>query len=176
MATEKQIAANRRNALKAGRPKGRKDNKTLEKEKMLRIIEQRYMAATDQLVNSRLSLARGQQFLFRIDKKEIIGPKGGLSYQNLPPKLVTEAWEIEEYISGLVQEGDHMDEKDPGAAYYYITTKEPVNMALDSIENRIYGKPKESLNLDVNVKFSLKGLADRRRAIELGNSHVKVLE
>lgn len=133
------------------------------------------MAATDVLVNSRLSLARGQQFLYRIDKKKVIGPKGGVSYQNLPPELVTAEWELQAYLEGLA-EGDISDDKDPSSAYYYLTTKEPVNAALDSIENRVHGRAKESLDVDVNVKFSLKGLSDRRKKAEVIHEDVKIIE
>lgn len=160
----------------SGRPPGRKDNKTLEKEAVLRVVEQRYMRATDSIVNARLSLARGQQFLFRIDKEEVKGPKGGTSYRSLPPKLVTAEWEIQSYLEGMISEGDHENENDPSAAYYYITTKEPVNAAIDSIENRVFGKPTESLAVDVTVKFSLRGLKERRKILELPRSDVKILD
>jgi hypothetical protein len=39
------------------------------------------------------------------------------------------------------------DENDPNATYYFLTTKEPNNMAIDSMFNRAFGKPTESHEL-----------------------------
>ena len=52
--------------------------------------------------------------------------------------------EIEAYLEGLVEGGDMDDENDPAATYYFITTKEPNNMAADSMLNRAFGKPTET--------------------------------
>lgn len=131
----------------AGRKKGSKLPKTLEKERTLREVKQRIYKIAQQILDSQVSLARGQQFLYKIEKEKIKGPKGGITYRNTKPKLVTDEAEVRDYLNGLVEEGDEDDEKDPGATYYFITTKEPNNMAIDSMMNRAFGTPLKSLEL-----------------------------
>lgn len=146
----------------AGRKPGKMSDHTRARMAAKKLIEEKAMAATDVLIAAQLSLAIGQQFLFKIEKQEIIGPKGGVSYKPLPPKLVTAQWEIEAYLLGLVENGEMHNDNDRSATYYYITTKEPNNMAIDSLHNRVHGRPKETIDLGVDVKFSLKRLSDMR--------------
>src|SRR5690242_2368449 len=109
----------------AGRKKGSKSKKTLEKEKVLAVLRQRIMKAADLIFDGQLSLARGQQFLYKIEKVKKVGPKGGISYERQRPQLVTNQSEIEQYLEGLIENTDLED--DPGATYFYLTTKEPSN-------------------------------------------------
>lgn len=152
----------------AGRPKGTNNPRTLEKIRLRKYMEQRIMKATSKILSAQILIATGQTFLYKIEKKRIEGPKGGISYQNLPPKLVTATYEIEEYLSGITPEGDAQDENDPSAAYYYLTTKEPNNEAIKNLFDRVHGKPKESVAVEGNVTFSLLGLAKRRDALKAG--------
>ncbi len=132
----------------AGKKKGSKSVRTLEREAIINAYNQRAMGIVDLLLDSQITLARGQTFLYKIEKEEVRGPKGGISYRSKPPKLVTSQWEIENYLEGLDENGDPIEtDSDRGATYYYLTTKEPSNMALDSILNRTLGKPKETLEL-----------------------------
>lgn len=132
-----------KNGKKGGRPKGARGIKTLEKEKVLAAVRERIMQNADLILDSQLSIARGVQFLYKIEKELQVGPKGGKRYVKSKPKLVTDQWEIEAYLEGKVDEGDMDDESDPDATYYFITTKEPNNMAMDSMFNRAFGKPTE---------------------------------
>ncbi len=133
----------------SGRPKGSKDPQTIVKEKVIEAINQRVYKIADSLLTPQISLAKGQQFLYKIEKTKIVGPKGGISYRNEKPALVTDEWEIQVYVDSLVDKanGDIEDHNDPSATYYYITAKEPNNMAIDSIFNRTLGKPKESVDV-----------------------------
>jgi hypothetical protein len=131
----------------AGRKKGSKSKATLEKERVLAEVRQRIMTQAQRILDAQLSLAQGQQFLYKIEKELQIGPKGGKKYVSSKPKLVTDQWEIEAYLDGLVESGDMHDENDPEATYYFITAKEPSNMAIDSMFNRAFGKPTESHEL-----------------------------
>lgn len=143
----------------SGRPKGKKDPQTLEREKIQEAINQRVFKIADSLVTPQVSIAKGQQFLYKIEKLKVVGPKGSVTFTNKKPELVTSEWEISEYLNNLVDgaNGDVEDDTDPAATYYFITTKEPNNMAIDSLLNRTLGKPKEtvehlgemSLKLDV---------------------------
>jgi len=78
----------------SGRPKGSKSATTLEKEKAFATLRQRIMRKADLLLDSQFSLAHGQQFLYKIEKTKIVGPKGGVTYKSEKPKLVTNEWEI----------------------------------------------------------------------------------
>lgn len=124
----------------AGRKKGSKDPETLEREAVLAAFRQRAMSAADILFDAQLTIARGQTFLYKIEKEKIVGPKGGISYRRMKPVLVTSQFEIEQYLEGLIEEGDLDDENDPAATYYFLTTKEPNNQAIDSLLDRSLGK------------------------------------
>lgn len=131
----------------AGRPSGAKNVATLERNKVLEGIRQRVMQKADFLFDKQLQLAAGQQFLYKIEKEYIdLGEtKGGKKkgyYKAKRPKLVTEEWEIRAYLENLVDKvnGDIEDEFDPAATYYFITTKEPSNQALDSMLDRTFGR------------------------------------
>jgi hypothetical protein len=132
--------ASRENGKRGGRPKGSRSKATLEREAVLAAFRERAMRIADILLDSQLTLAKGQTFLYKIEKEKVKGPKGGISYQRKRPELVTDQWEIESYLEGLIEEGDADNDQDPGATYYFITTKEPNNMAIDSILDRTFGK------------------------------------
>lgn len=141
------------NNHKGGRPKGKKSTKTLEKEQVLGALRQRIMKKADRILDSQLMLANGQQFLYKIEKEEVVGPKGGKSYHAKRPELVTSESEIRDYIENLAEnEGVYTleDPEDRSATYYFITTKEPNNFAIDSMLNRAFGKATD--HLDVTSK------------------------
>lgn len=121
----------------AGRKRGSKSPVTLEREAVLKVFRERTMKHADILFNSQITLARGQTFLYKIEKELIIGPKGGKSYKAKKPELVTAQWEIEAYLAGELR--DH-DLSDRGATYYFITTKEPNNNSIDSLLDRTFGR------------------------------------
>lgn len=55
------------NGKLGGRPSGRKNNATVEKEAMLERIQQRAYQSADILVDAQLSLERGKSYLFKAD-------------------------------------------------------------------------------------------------------------
>jgi hypothetical protein len=59
--------ASRKNGQKGGRPSGRKNDATLEREAQLARFKQRVFEAFDPLINAQLSLARGLSYLFKED-------------------------------------------------------------------------------------------------------------
>lgn len=131
----------------AGRKKGTKAPKTLERLKILEAYRQRAMVLTDRLLDKQLHLAQGQTFLYKIEKELIIGPKGGKSYKAKKPELVENELEIRSYLEGLVEEGDMNDSSDPAATFYFITVKEPDSHTIDSILNRTFGTAVQSTKL-----------------------------
>lgn len=140
----------------------------LAKLKAKEYIEARVIAANEALINAQIILATGQTFLYKIEKEYVPAGKFGNKkeyWKNKKPVIVTDQNEIEDYLSGLIENGDMDDEYDSSATYYYMTTKEPNNEAIKDLQNRVHGKPKESLEVDVDVKFSLRGLADNRKGL-----------
>lgn len=136
-------------------------------------IDQRLMRATDIAVNAQIALARGISFLYRIDKKQ--DPKSK-RWINQKPVLVEKQWEIEAYLEQLAENnGDIDDDKDESAAYYYITTSKPDGMAIDSMLNRVHGRPKETVDINNNHIFTLAGLADQQKTMINGNADMKIL-
>lgn len=150
--------ASRKNGTKGGRPKGKKSKKTLEREAVLDAFRTRVMKSADLLFDAQLTLARGQTFLYKIEKELQIGPKGGKKYIRSKPKLVTDQWEIESYLEGHIVNGDLDDTSDPSATYYFLTTKEPNNQAVDSLLNRLWGKPAQTLDIPPDGRPLLIGI------------------
>lgn len=134
------------NNHKGGRPKGKKEKKTLEKEAILKAFRERAMRHADVLFSSQITLARGQTFLYKIEKEWVSNGNKGF-YRKLKPQLVTSQVEIEEYLEGLIEEGNADDDSDPAATYYYLTTKEPDNSAIDSILDRTFGRPSQHTDI-----------------------------
>lgn len=160
---------------KGGRPKGQKNAATLEKEREKKALDQFYLRMQRRINTAQASLAIGQTFLYKIEKKEIIGPKGGVSYENQKPELVTSQHEIENYLTELAENnGELEDTNDPATTYYFLTTKEPNNEAIKDILNRVHGKPKETQEVNVNQTFSLVALSKQREAID-GNLDAQII-
>lgn len=122
-----------------GRPKGAKNKTTLEKEAVLSAVKQRIMGMAGKLIDAQASLAQGLTYLYVIRTVE-----EGKKQVKQKPELVTDPGVIEDYLAGELDGNE--DE------YYYITTKEPNNQAIDSLFNRTFGKPKESLDVDLSSK------------------------
>lgn len=144
-------------------PARRKADDDAEQNRIIEIAKRRFVRRvtdmTDILVNAQASLAVGQQFLFRIDKELAVGPKGGKAYRPKRPVVVTDPEEIMDYIQGSIVEGDARDDGDPGSSYYYLTTREPNNQALDSLLNRALGRARETVEMNLHGRFSLVDLA-----------------
>ena len=113
----------------------------LNKEKLLkeRAYKLRILKNVNRLFNAQMQIAEGCSFLYRKEKNEegVMGKA----------ELVTDPNEIQDYID---------EEYDEDKKYYYITTKEPSVKALDSFIDRVFGKPKQSINLggDINVNHA----------------------
>ncbi len=126
MATEKQLKANKKNAEKAGRPKGAKSPKTLDKEASLERIRQRVFAMSDKLINAQAVVAMGTYKMVR----PYIGTDG------LPK---TETIRDMDDMEKLIQEGTL------GKDYLIVEASAPDHKAADALLNRAYGKPTESI-------------------------------
>lgn len=144
--TEKKLKANRANAVKGGRPKGRKDNKTLEREKVLEAMRQQIMQRAEALVRAAFIPAMGVNFVYRIDETK--NEKGRVVHKE--HVLVEDPHEIAMALD-QIEEGS----VDPEDKYYYISSKAPDFRAAEMLINRVFGKSKEMVevtNPDGNLK------------------------
>jgi hypothetical protein len=94
------------------------------------------MEQADLLFDAQFGLARGQTFLYKIEKY-YEGKRKNRILRRKKPQLVTAQWEIEDYLENRMDEGDLEDEE---ATYYFLTTKKPTNQAIDSMLARTFGK------------------------------------
>lgn len=119
----------------AGRKVGSKGKATLERQKVLEAFNQRVMAKADALFNAQFTLATGSAKVFRVD--ETTDDKGKVKREHVH---VTDADEIKRLLDRHDGAPGEVD-----GAYYYLTDIPPDNRAIDSLMNRAFGKPKETL-------------------------------
>lgn len=131
-----------------GTKKGTVQKGTLNKELSERKMKQMIMSKTPDLIRAGFSVAMGTIFVYKIDSvlKRAV--------------LLTDPDQIAFAIEQITFQGGGTARE-----YFYATTKEPDHKAIEMLLNRAYGKPKESIAVDGEVKFSLVELS--RRADEL---------
>lgn len=131
----------------SGRPKGSMNKATKERKAVEEELKQRIMGVSDILFNSQLQLARGYYYLYKIEKEWVKTGKAADSgyWRKKPAVQVTEQWEIEAYLQGVVDDAPLEGE---GDTYYFIVTKDPSNGAIDSMWNRAIGKVRQNVGLD----------------------------
>jgi len=151
MATEKQIAANRLNAKKAGRKPGTKNASTLEREAVLKELRNKVMTAADQLFVAQLTLASGYSVLYKIEKYWM-GSGKNRKLMKKKPQRVKALWEVEAYLNGLLDEGEMHEPED---TYYFIVMKDPNSAAIDSLLDRTFGRSTQAVEVS-NPDGSLK--------------------
>lgn len=136
------------NGKKGGRPLGAKTLAALERDIVLKEFKDKVMHSVNVLFNAQLHIATGQTYLYKIEKELQIGLKGGKKYVNSSPTLVINPDEIETYLQGLIDCGNMEAKDDPNPTYYYITTKDPDNKAIDSLLDRTFDKPKQAVGME----------------------------
>lgn len=153
---------NRINGKKGGRPKGTYNPQTLERKKIEEAVRQRILRHADEIINAQIGLAKGLMHVYRIDER-LEGKKVIREHV-----LVTDPDEIKEVL----------DENDGGDGvvgdnYYYIATKDPNNMASDSLLNRGIGKPTDSVDITTKGEQinnpAIEGLTKKLNEIYKGN-------
>ena len=132
------------NGRLGGRPKGSKNVATLEKQIVLEEIKQRVMRSSGQLINSQMALAQGLQMLYVVRTIKM-----GKKKMRLRPEVVTDQSTIEKYLAGELDEEEYK--------YYYLSTKEPDNKALDSLLDRTFDRatqpgPQIAIGVQVNMR------------------------
>lgn len=122
----------------AGRQQGSLGKATLEKKKEEAYLLQRILKNTDALFNAQLRKGLGEAFVYRVEKI------GDGTKQREVHVIVEDPEEIKAFL-----DGEHQEE------YHYIATKPADVFAIDSLINRAYGKPRQGVDVDMNVKTSL---------------------
>ena len=139
-----------------GHKKGQVMPKTLEKMKVKEAMDQQLMRLTEKLVMAQATLALGQMFLFKIEKTWVSTGKNKGYYRNGKPVQLTSDEDIENYLAmDAENNGDINNNQDGATAYYYITAKEPNGEAIKNIFDRVFGRPKESVEHSGSTGFSL---------------------
>lgn len=145
--------------VKFGWKTGVKTQKTLKKEIVQKRVNQIIMNKAETIVRATMLPALGMNFIYRIDEEKDLKGKV-ISRKHV---LVEDPQEIAQALDEMEVGGTHPDD-----AYYYVTTRAPEYKAGESLLNRLLGKPKESLQVDVEHKFSLKDLGKKADALEKG--------
>jgi len=119
----------------AGRKPGRKNNKTLEQEAALTLYKQKILDNLIPLIRAQFNQAEGMTVMFQ--RRKVKNNKTGKFERTGEFVRVMDANRVEQLLKGDGQ----------GENYYYITTKDPNVKALEDLFNRVFGKPKESIEL-----------------------------
>lgn len=143
--------------VKFGWKKGVRQKRTLAKEATQKEINLIIMGKADAIVRASIIPALGMTFVYRIDEEKDLKGKV-ISRKHV---LVTDPDEIAEALDQMEEGGQHPDD-----SYYYVTTRAPEYKAGESLLNRLLGKPKETLGVEVEHKFSLKELGKKADALE----------
>lgn len=118
----------------AGRKKGGENESARIRRLMEAEMKDRIVQSTEALLNSQMSLAKGEVNLYRTyyegegkNRKKIV-------------ELVTDQQTITSFLADELNQSD--DEE-----YYYIATKSPDSKSIDSLLDRTYGKAKQSVDV-----------------------------
>lgn len=156
---EGEIAARGGKRPGAGRPRGSKNKQTKKGEKKARTVKDRVYRNLDSLITAKLSLAKGNQYLFEIKMRN----KGG---KRVPQHtLVTDPKKIKAYMDG------EMDED----SYFYVTAEKPDNKAIEDLLDRAFGRSTTNQqtdhNFNVNVMNYEQITAEHRETLDEGDNN-----
>lgn len=143
----------------AGRPKGSLDKKTIEEKEALEKFKARVRMRVNRLFNAQASLAEGLQYMIRIETtKDSKGKEIKKHVRVTDPDEMIRA--LDEGLGDV--DGD----------YYYLTSKDPDNKALDSLMDRTFGKAPQAVDLTSKGKridgYVLE-IIDKREHVEKGD-------
>jgi len=135
----------RENGKKGGRPPGKKTERIIQRDAVLKAYRDRIAGLANDLLNSQLTLARGQTYLYKIEKEILKDKKGNvIKIQRKKPQLVTNTTEIEDFLENKIENGEY---EDPEATYYFLTTKDPDGQTITALLDRTFGKPTQSVDV-----------------------------
>jgi len=117
-----------------GRKKGSVNKATAESKLAKKLFVERVNKNVDKLFNSQLDLAIGEKYLM------VVRTTGKGAKARRETSIVTDPDLIKQYLDDETSLDDENE-------YYFMTTKPANNQALDSLLNRSFGKPKESVDI-----------------------------
>jgi hypothetical protein len=126
---------------KGGRPKGLKNKITITREQALLEYKEKVCRVADQLFATQLTLAKGLNYLYKVEKK-IEGKGKTTKVVKSKPMLVTDPKEMEEYLMGVVTNAP-MDEE--GNTYFLMAAGKPDPAVIDSMLDRTFGRATQSI-------------------------------
>lgn len=146
---------------KGGRPRGKKTIAVIERDAAIKNFRERVSQHAGTLFEIQFGLAKGAQYLFRIDKEWIKtgeGKNGDRGFwRNKTPVRVENPEEMRQFLEDEFCNGDAEDDQDPGASYYFLVAKDPDNRAIDSMLDRTFGRSKSEIDVNVNVPEPIYG-------------------
>lgn len=138
-----------------GRPKGSKSKTTIQREEALELAKDIIAGRTRKLIDIQTILAMGAIKVFK-SCSHYVGTGKNARKITEKPVVVTDDDEIINAIDHYFHEGESPNDD---LTYYFVATKDPENKAIDSLLDRAYGKPKESVAVK-HTGLSLKELYD----------------
>jgi len=123
---------------------------TLTREEAYRRVQERIIERSMKLANAQTMLGLGTIKVFRIDAHyEYFGKQKKLVKDK--PKIVKDDEEIINVLDHEYGDGESPDEIEGDyPKFYFVEVKDANNQAIDSQFNRLFGKPKESVDVTSN--------------------------
>lgn len=118
----------------SGRPRGAIDESTKLRIAAEKQLKDNVARVADRLLSAQLSVALGEQSLY------VISYTGKGKDKKKRVDRVTDPETIVKWLKGELDESSSEE-------YYYLSTKPPSTRAIDSLFNRVFGKPQESVDL-----------------------------
>lgn len=146
MAGTKEIA--QKNGKKGGRPKGKKNSATIDREKVLELAKDIIAGRTRKLIDTQTILAIGAIKVFVI-KSHWEGAGKNKRKVKSKPEIVSNDEDIIKVIDYEYGEGEDPNTDDE---YFFVMTKDPDNQAINSLMDRTYGKATENKNVTAVIR------------------------
>lgn len=125
--------------------KGKRAKHVIDREAALKAWQEGALKRSQGLLNVQSMLALGSIKVFRIDSHWEDSSNGKSKFKvKSKPRLVSNT---EEIIAALDYEFGDGESPSDDETYYFVTTKDPDGRAIDSMMDRMFGRPKESLEI-----------------------------
>lgn len=121
-------------------------------------LQQAILTNLTPLTVAAINSALGERYVYRVKYKH---DKEGRRLDERKHEIVSDPKEIERALGAIENDAGELNDEDGEDVFYYISTKPSDTRSLQGLFDRAFGKPKESLELSGEVKFSLADLAIR---------------
>ena len=126
-----------------GRPKGSKNKRTIAKENALKRYEDDILNNLKGITLAQLSIALGVNVMMA--KERVKNKKGKWVYDGELRRIVDP-----EQMLQILNDSKLEENKE----YFWITSKDPNPKAIEDVMNRLFGKPKEKLEVGVTKNLA----------------------